>query len=198
MSYTRIPSNLLFALLVVGMTSALGQANKSPWRTIEPAHFALKAPAVEKDADAEVLFWEVRVQPQGQGASLSHYLRIKIFTERGRESQAKVEFLHPEGDRVTEIAGRTVKADGTVLELSQGAVFERDVAHAREFNIKSTSFVLPGVEPGAVIEYRWREERKSPLTSLQFQRETPIQNVKHLGINSAVKCSGYENTHEIC
>src|SRR5262249_31088101 len=156
MKTPRILASLLLALLIVmrAAPSAMTE-NKVYWKPIEPAHLAQKASVVEKDADAEVIFWEARVQPEGEGVSLSNYIRIKIFTERGRESQAKIEFLYPEGNKITDISGRTIKADGTILDLKPDAIFENTVARARKLNLKSTSIAMPGAEPGAIIEYRW-------------------------------------------
>ena len=61
------------------------------WRPVDPADLALKAPLVEKDADAEAIFWEVRLSDDVEGGGprtvLRHYIRIKVFTERGRESE---------------------------------------------------------------------------------------------------------------
>ena len=40
---------------------------------------------------------------------------------------------------------------------------------------------MPGVEPGAIIEYRWRESRNTGFfLRLPFQRDIPIQLVKYL------------------
>jgi hypothetical protein len=41
---------------------------------------------------------------------------------------------------------------------------------------------MPGVEPGSIIEYRWREVRNDRLANyirLQFQRDVPVQFVKY-------------------
>jgi hypothetical protein len=41
---------------------------------------------------------------------------------------------------------------------------------------------MPGVEPGSIIEYRWREVRNDRLANyirLQFQRDVPVQLVKY-------------------
>ena len=54
------------------------------WKPIDPAHLAMKAPAVEKDADAEVIFWEVRVHDSDYDLVFNHYIRVKVFTERGK------------------------------------------------------------------------------------------------------------------
>lgn len=45
------------------------------WRPIGPADLALKAPVVEKDADAEALFWEVRLNDDPNGDLIfNHYV----------------------------------------------------------------------------------------------------------------------------
>ncbi|MBA2340558.1 MAG: hypothetical protein H0V88_09195, partial [Pyrinomonadaceae bacterium] len=44
------------------------------------------------------------------------------------------------------------------------------------------TFAMPSVEPGAIIEYRWREVRpgfSAQYTRLQFQRDIPVQRVTY-------------------
>jgi hypothetical protein len=59
------------------------------WAPIERSELQAKTPVVEAGADAEALFWEVRLTDEPDGSTiqavLSHYLRIKIYTDRGRE-----------------------------------------------------------------------------------------------------------------
>src|SRR5258708_3182778 len=91
------------------------------WRPIDPADLALKTAVVEKDADAEAIFWEVRVADENDGyayhKTLTHYIRIKIFTERGRESQSRIDIPFWGGNTIKDVAARTIKADGSVLEI---------------------------------------------------------------------------------
>jgi hypothetical protein len=173
---------LLFVLVVLSLTTASAlakQPGQAGWKPVNPEDLKQKASAIEKDADAEVLFWEARVQPKGEGAALSHYIRIKIFSERGRDSQSKVEFFSADYKDVTEIAGRTIKADGAILELKPEAIYQRIVFKGRKIKLISTSFALPGVEPGAIIEYRWCEVRRPLLIALDFQKEIPIRSVTY-------------------
>jgi hypothetical protein len=160
------------------------------WKPIDPAQIALAAPTVEKDADAEVLFWEVKVADEDAGSEprtvLDHYIRIKIFNDRGRESQSKIDILAPKyGGRETkikEIAGRTIKSDGTIVELKKEDIFERTVVKASGLKVKAKSFAMPGVEPGSIIEYRWREVRGDSLSQydrLEFSRDIPVEQVKY-------------------
>src|ERR1051326_5493017 len=78
----------LLALTAASPALAVGD----DWKPIDPAELALKAPTVEKDADAEAIFWEVRIDDNEDGDLIfNHYLRVKVFTDRGRESQSKID-----------------------------------------------------------------------------------------------------------
>ncbi|HKO42819.1 MAG TPA: DUF3857 domain-containing protein [Pyrinomonadaceae bacterium] len=156
------------------------------WRPIDPADMALKSPVVEKDADAEAIIWEVRVADGMEGAIpqtvFSHYVRIKIFTERGRESQSKIDIPYLSNWSIRDIAARTIKPDGTVAEIRKEDILERVIEKDGGRKIKAKSFAMKGVEPGAIIEYRWKEIRKDRLANyirLDFQRDVPTQTVKY-------------------
>ena len=156
------------------------------WKPVDPAHLSQKSPLVEKDADAEAIFWEVRVADEVEGGDprtvLSHYLRVKIFTERGRESQSKIDIPFLSNWRIKDIAARTIKPDGGIVELKKEDVFERSIVKSSGLKLKAKSFAMPGAEPGAIIEYRWKEVRNDRLANyirLQFQRDIPVQLIKY-------------------
>lgn len=157
------------------------------WKPIDPTDLALKAPIVEKDADAEALFWEVRVADEVDGDTprtvLSHYVRIKIFTERGRESQSKIDIPFLNNWSIKDIAARTIKPDGTIVEIKKSDILERTIVKEGGRKVKAKSFAMSAVEPGAIIEYRWKEVRNDQLAMylrLHFQRDVPVQNVRYL------------------
>jgi hypothetical protein len=177
---------IVFCLVALAALPALAD----DWKPINPADLALKTSVVEKDADAEAIFWEVRVADEIDGSTprtvLTHYVRIKIFTERGRESQSKVDILFGKifgsDIKIKDITGRTIKPDGTIVELKKEDVFERTIVRASGVKAKAKSFAMPSVEPGSIIEYRWREVRNDNLANyirLQFQRDVPVQLVKY-------------------
>ena len=173
----------LVCLIVAPVLAVSG----SDWKPVDPGELALKAPMVEKDADAEALFWEVRVADEVDGDGprtvINHYVRIKIFTERGRESQSKIDIAYRENWSIKDIAARTIKPDGTIIEIKKSDVLERIIVKEGGRKLKAKSFALSGVEPGAIIEYRWREVRDDHLANyirLYFQRDVPVQNVRYL------------------
>src|SRR3989441_10093678 len=145
------PGNLLSFFLVVCAVlgaSVTALAGGDDWRTIDPAELALKASTVEKDADAEASFWEVRIDDSNvEELVLKHYIRIKVFTERGRESQGKIDLTYLGSTKIKDIAARVIKPDGTVVELKKGDIFDRTIVKTSGVKYKSKSFALPGVEP---------------------------------------------------
>jgi uncharacterized protein DUF3857 len=185
----RFPHFFHFLLLSLCLTAVLPLPVLAgdDWKPVDPAELALKAPIVEKDADAEALFWEVRVADEVDGDSprtvMYHYVRIKIFTERGRESQSKIDIPFRNNWSVKDIAARTIKPDGSIVEIKKSDILERTIVKEGGRKIKAKSFAMSAVEPGAIIEYRWKEIRNDQLANyipLHFQRDVPVQTVKYL------------------
>src|SRR5256714_1039535 len=177
---------LLVCLIIVSPASV--RASGDEWKPIDPAHLALKTSTVEKDADAEGLFWEVRIDDNPEGDLIfNHYIRVKVFTDHGRESQSKIDLLYGKlfGSeiKIKDIAARTIKPDGSIVELKKEDIFERTVVKASGLKYKAKSFAMRAVEPGCIIEYRWREVRVNSdanYVRLQFQRDIPVQRVQYL------------------
>ena len=191
MSHYPSPLRLSLCLLVALALAPAAFAGDNEWKPIDPAHLAMKAPVVERDADAEAIFWEVRVADEFDGGSprtvLKHYVRIKIFTERGRESQGKIDIvfgnIFGRQFKIDGIAGRTVKPDGTIVELKKEDIFERTIQKASGIKLKVKTFAMPSVDPGSIIEYRWREVRGDTISfydRLEFSRDIPVQLVRYV------------------
>jgi hypothetical protein len=177
-------ATFVFSLLLTCLSPSSTIAQVQQWKPIDPSHLSLKAPTVEKDVDAEAIFWEVYLKDESDGYDLrqvlSHYVRIKIFNERGIEKHGKVDLIYFGKVNIRDIAARTVKPDGTIVELKKDSIFDREIVRLSGLKFKSKSFVMPAVEPGSIIEYRWNEHRPfSFYTRLQLQREIPVQSVKY-------------------
>src|SRR5690242_5391801 len=192
---SRFP--LIGLLLCVFASFAVSiHAAGDEWKPIDPAELASKSPTVEKDADAEGLFWEVRIDDNPEGDLIfDHYLRVKVFTERGRESQSKVDLVfgkfYSGETKIKDIAARTIKSDGSIVQLKKEDIYERTIVKGSGLKYKAKSFAMPAVEPGCIIEYRWREVRvktDADNVRLQFQRDIPVQRVQY-----SIKPMSYEN-----
>lgn len=191
MRFLRPPVYLLIPILcLIFLTAPAALASSSDdkpdvWKPVDPSELALKIPVVDKDADAEVLFWEVRVDDSPNDELITfHYIRLKIFTERGKESQSKVDLPFLNKTKIKDIAARTIKPDGSILELKNEDVFERTIVKTNGLKLQAKTFAVPGIEPGVIIEYRWREVSDgrgatSNYMRLQFQRDIPVQRVTY-------------------
>ncbi len=172
----------LLALCSTTLLATTAALAADGWKAVDPLELALKTPVVEKGADAEAIFWDVYLDDIRSGLVLSHYIRIKIFSERGRAQQSKVDIPYSAKFEIKDIAGRTLKPDGSTLELKSEDVFERDIVKLSGVKVKAKSFVLPGIEIGSLIEYRWLEVRPGRFAQyvrLPFQRSIPVQRISY-------------------
>lgn len=156
------------------------------WEPINPADLSSTTPVVEKDADAEAIFWKVRVADELQDGDphtvLNHYIRIKIYTERGKDAHSRVDIPYLSNTEIKDIAARTIKSDGTIVDLKKTDIFERTIVKTSGVKLKAKSFAMPAVETGAIVEYRWREVRKNSFTyydRFDLQRDIPVRLVEY-------------------
>lgn len=174
---------VLSLLYFAQLSAATIAAEDIVWRPVTPEELQMKAPKVEPDADAEAIFWEVRLDDKKYSKmSYSHYVRVKIFTERGRERFSKVDIPFMKGKKVENVAARVIKPDGTIVELKPEDIFEREIAKAGKAKVLAKSFAVPGIEPGVIVEYQYTEMIKGDSASgerLIFQRDIPLQKVTY-------------------
>jgi len=173
------------ALAMLALAAVPGHAAEA-WKPVDAADLALQACPFEPNADAEALFWDVQVEDvsdaQGLNTVLEHYLRIKLFNQRGVAKYGTVDIPYAAGTLIGEVRARTIRPDGTIVPLGSKAVFERVTLKAGSLKIKNKSFAMPGLVPGAIIEYRYREIRGDALSHylrLYFQREIPVRSVTY-------------------
>jgi len=179
---------LAWSLAIVSVVGCLAGpvAGDSYWYPLDRAELVQTAPLVQKDADAEALFWDVHVEDRRSFFSTStelwHYLRIKIFTERGKATQGTVSLPYGGPLEIADVEGRTIKPNGAIVRLRPQEVLDRVIIRGKGLRIRVKSFVMPAVEPGAIIEYRWREIRHRHLSiaeRFQFQRDIPARIVTY-------------------
>lgn len=173
--------NLCFICLLLLSVSVVAQ-DKS-WRPIAPNELALSKPTVEPDADAEAIFWETYIDnSKDDGFTRRHYVRVKIFTERGRERYSKFDIPFYRGLKIKDLAARVIKPDGTSVEIGKADIFEREIVRASGIKVKAKSFAVPSIEPGVIIEYRYKEsydDGGAVGMRLDFQRDIPVQNLSY-------------------
>jgi hypothetical protein len=156
------------------------------WLPITDADMKMKAPLVDPKAGVEAIFWRVHVMdndtPSETVRITVHYVRLKVFSEEGKDKASTLEIPFGYTSTVSDIFGRTVRPDGTVLELSKDAIHETVKTRIGGVKLKMKSFAMPGVEVGAIVEYRWREYEQGGVSRylrLQFENDFPVQRAQY-------------------
>ncbi|WP_348264078.1 DUF3857 domain-containing protein [Telmatobacter sp. DSM 110680] len=83
----------------------------------------------------------------------SYYVRLKVLTEKGKELATVRTPYERRSFKVTDIQGRTIHRDGTVIALNTKPSDLTDVK-TKDYQVNTMVFTLPSVEVGSILEYR--------------------------------------------
>ena len=155
------------------------------WRPITPEELSATKSSLDPSADAEAIFRDVRLLNEassfGYPVNVIHeYVRLKIYTARGKDKYGTVQIPYWGKSVISNVEGRTIKPDGSIVDLKKDAIFDKVIEKRKGFKIKVVSFAMPGVEPGAIIEYRWTRnvgEFISRYVPLDVQSEYPVREL---------------------
>jgi len=152
-------------------------AHAGTWQTPTPEELKMTSQPEVPGAPAVVLYHEEITDDHLN--YWSFYSRIKILSVEGRDKYSTVALTYPtalaypaagppvvgggigwltpvqnESYSITNIEGRTIHADGTVIPFN-GKAFDRDVEKSGSHHLKQKVFTLPDVQVGSIIEYRY-------------------------------------------
>ncbi len=170
-------------LFCVSTGAAIAVAQDKDWRPVTPEELQMKTGKVEPDADAEAIFWEVRIDDSSSDdVSEQYYVRVKVLNERGREKYSKFDIPFLKGDKIKDLAARVIRPDGSIVEIKKDDIFEREIVRASGVKVRAKSFAIPNIEPGVIVEYRYKEiinNAGAVGSRLQFQRDIPVENLTY-------------------
>ena len=151
----RVPRVLRGLVLLLGLApAALVAASK--WPPLDPADLAAKTSRIDAEAGAEILLREVEMDDADPIlTAIDTFVRIKIYSERSLEKLAKIEITYSRDDQIQYLAARTHRPDGTIVELSRKDIFDREVVKSGDYRQKVKAFAPPGLQVGAILEYRY-------------------------------------------
>ena len=129
----------------------------------QPTPEELKMTADPKAPGASAVYLYHEEIYDGPAHFSSFYERIKVLTEKGKELATVSVPYEPSVDRVANIEGRTIHADGTVIPLTAKPSDLMDVK-TKGYQRNSVVFTLPSVEVGSILEYRLKLRRDDDWT----------------------------------
>src|SRR5215469_2067841 len=129
------------------------------WQPIPKEDLALKDNPADPGSAAMIL--ERQTYTDDEKRLQTEWIRIKVFTERGKDyADIQIPYI-AHSTSIEGIRGRTVRADGTVIPFS-GTVFDTVLVKYKRFRYDAKTFTLPGVDAGSIIEYaytiRWKDK----------------------------------------
>ncbi|MES2393649.1 MAG: DUF3857 domain-containing protein [Acidobacteriota bacterium] len=140
---------------------------------------AMKSAPGFPNAGAVVLYRE-DITRDGLGYDL-HYRRIKVLKADGLK-YGNVELEYVQGDdgrSMTQIAARTIHADGTVVMFT-GKPMEKQIVKGKGFKVKEVVFALPDVEVGSILEYSYTELHPGYVRSPEWTVQEELPELKEL------------------
>jgi len=151
--------------LIPRLASAQGE-----WQPISPEDLGLKDNPKSPGANAMILYRESVVDSKflkTDGVTVREYVRIKIFTKEGtKEGDVEIPFYKTDDPEnrfygvsftISDIRGRTIHSDGSIAKFD-GKVFEKTIAKISGEKFSAKTFTLPDVQPGCIIEYKYRKQ----------------------------------------
>lgn len=167
---------LIVAFNLIFLTLAARASAAADWRAVTDEELKLKAADIgDPEADAVVLFREGRLDDTStDGTTMRVYMRLKILNERGRR-YADVELPYRvELGRITDVSARTIRPDGSIIEVTGRDIFDRVTLRGRHGVWRAKVFSMPAVEPGAIIEYRYRQSYPAGFRYFQLDLQSEL------------------------
>ena len=92
------------------------------------------------------------------------YARIKVLTEKGKELATVRIPYERHSFKVTDIKGRTIHSDGTIIALTTKPADLMDVK-TKDIQINTMVFTLPSVDVGSILEYKLQVRYEDNIVS---------------------------------
>jgi hypothetical protein len=163
---------LYFALVCAAALLSGAQGTKaSDWPPVNPADLALKDNPKQPGSDGMILYLEDVIDAKHasyDGDSDEEYVRIKVFTQAGTKyGSVEIPYVRNHGEApgevtadlidIKDIRGRTIHPDGTIVNFD-GQVLQKELEDAGGSKYLAKVFNLSDVQPGSIIEYRYRRQ----------------------------------------
>jgi hypothetical protein len=177
---------IISSVLILALATVANSNGEDTWRPVDPNELAQKESKVEKGADAEAIFWDESFDIGGffEPTTTKIHIRVKIFSERGRDRFSKIEAEYDSYSKIENLAARVIKPDGSIVEIKKNEIFEKTIVKASGTKIKAKIFIVPNLEVGSILEYRYTKISPFTLYSLQlfFQRDIPAQSITNCAV----------------
>ncbi|MFP4283503.1 MAG: DUF3857 domain-containing protein, partial [Opitutales bacterium] len=162
----------LLALLWVMLTALPAGASlfgSREWPEVMTEEQALTGPLLQTGAVAELLRREIVVDDRdAKDTTYEFFHRVKLYDARAVEDFKVVELEGGTHLELSRVEARVIHPDGRITELERDAVYTQDDFRLGHERRERVTFALPNLEPGCIVDYRWRAVHKGKAHGLRF------------------------------
>jgi Domain of Unknown Function with PDB structure (DUF3857)/Transglutaminase-like superfamily len=145
--------SLLVFLLFLPLSITPCTAFAADWQQPTSEELKMTSEPAAPNAEAIYLYREETTDDKLHFESV--YVRIKILRDEGKK-YGDVEIIGSSNyDGITDIQGRTIHSDGTVIPFT-GKPYEKLLFKTATMKYRAKVFSLPDVETGSILEYRYK------------------------------------------
>ncbi len=132
-----------------------GSLSGTRWPDLKEEEMALSAPRIDPEAGVEILLRDIDLDDRREGTTYTYFVRLKVFDQRGVEALQTIELDTLEGARISRVNARVIRPDGSIEEVEKDAIHKRNLWRVGREKSERTSFALPGLTPGSIVDYRY-------------------------------------------
>ncbi|EDY82887.1 hypothetical protein VDG1235_2510 [Verrucomicrobiia bacterium DG1235] len=149
-------------ILALAIVSPLFSAK---WEEIDPAEFSVTESSIDPEANVEYIFQNIGIVQYYIDWSMhtryEFHFQLKVFDEVGVDEMTQYEIPLYDGMWVSELDARTVKPDGSFVEIDKDSIFDTEIERSSEGKVKAKGFAVPSLEPGDIVEVKVEVKSRS-------------------------------------
>lgn len=143
-------------LLALVLAACPGRAAAADWEPIPAEAWQEPARPDSGGGDAITLLDRSECRDLEGSFQYDYFGRVKIFTAQGRDF-GTIEIPYPKGRwTLSDVRARSVRPDGRVTEFDPAKLLETTDFRYGDWNLVHATIVVPGVEPGVIVEWAYR------------------------------------------
>jgi hypothetical protein len=169
----------LALLAVIGALFCL-PARALDWLPVTDEDRDATASTIDPEAGAEILHRVRQIDDSRSHGITEEYIRIKVYNEKGVRQLSKIDVPYDnKNERIRSIEARVIKPDGTIINVDKKDFYDREIIKYGNLRLRVRSFSFPLIEPGVIVEYKWRRTSRDNIfmLKLDFMDDLPSRRV---------------------
>ncbi len=144
------------------------------WQDVTEAEWNMVEDSSQNIFNAAMIYEKIEVDDNKMSDEKCYrtlYRRIRIFNEKGRKwGDVEVPYVSFKQE-IEDIQGRTVLPDGTIIELEDQHIFEKEIVKGKGGKFTQYTFSMPGITDDCIIEYMIKYCYEFPVGTWIIQKE---------------------------